>query len=380
MALWAVFALTGATTALLSAPVAPALFELYKRRDATPLPTSRHDGKIANFAEGFSSRLEVLRPQLEACSLRGEIAPAHPDDTDVLLVGRNHFEIAPESTRELKAVMCSGSANIPAGQVVDADVHADSILCLQPNAVLRAGMSGEDVLLDPGSTVLRWLHARGSVHLRHGSTAYGRLSAEQFIHIEPGCVFQRMRAPHIHTVESDGLCLASGAHCECIFQHSKCHICEIEVHHEPEPGSSHDVFAIHRRRIRQEGDFLLPAHQTLNGNVVATGIVRFGPHSRFMGSTKSYKDTFVEEGACIHGSFACGGTLYLGEHSSVTGPVMAEQDVVIASGARVGRPDALTTIAARNIKIATGCELHGTIWARVRGIVENSNGPGWWSS
>lgn len=370
MALWAIVALTGATAALLAVPVAPALFELRKRNDATPLPTSCHDGKITNLAEAFSSCMESLGPQLEDCARQGQVTRTRIDHTDVLLVGPQNFDLTAKLTRGVAAVMCSHSVTIPAAEVIDADVHAKGVLRLLPNAALRAGISAQAVL-EPDSAVLRWLHGRGSVHMLCRSAAYGRLSAEHFIHLQPGCVFEHMHAPQIHVVEHEDLQPQSGTTCRCSLPQPTCHICEIEASHEHEPGDWHDIFAAYRRRIRHEGDFLLPAHQTLNANIIATGAVRFGSNSRFIGGTKSYKNTFVEEGACIHGSLVCGGTLYLSEHSSVTGPVMAEEDVVIASGARVGRPDALTTIAARNVKIATGSQLHGTVWARVRGTVEN---------
>lgn len=370
MALWAIFALTGAATALLGVPVAPALFELRKRNDATPLPTSRHDGKITNLADALSSRLEALRPQLEYCVQHAVTTRVRIDNTDVLLIGLRSFEVAGKLTPEVSAVMGSDSVTILAGEVIEADVCANGVLRLLPQAALRAGISAE-AILEQHSTVLRWLHARDSVHLYPGSAVYGRLSAGQFIHLQPGCVFEHMHAPKIHVVEQENPQERSGTVCGCSLSEPRCHICEIEFNHDQGPGDSHDIFASARKRIRHEGDFLLPGHQTLNANVVASGEVRFGFNSRFIGSTKSYKHTFVEEGACIHGSLVCGGTLYLGEHSSVTGPVMAEEDVIIASGARVGRPDALTTIAARNIKIASGCRLHGTVWARVRGTVEN---------
>jgi predicted acyltransferase (DUF342 family) len=371
MAFWAILALTGATTALLGVPVTPALLELRKRRDATPLPTSRHDGEITNLAQAFSSRLEALRPQLETCAIEGEITGARIENSNVLLVGLKNFDFAAKLAHGVDAIMCADSLNILAGQVVDSDVYADGLLRLQPKAVLRAGITSEDAILERNSCVLRWLHARASVHLHARSAVYGRLSAECFIHLQPGCVFEHMHAAQIHTITEDCPHSRGGTVCTCVPSPLKCHICEIESNHQQERGDWDDIFAEHRRRIRQEGDFLLPAHQTLNANVIATGAVRFGPNSRFIGSAKSYKNTFVDEGACIHGSLVCGDTLYLGERSSVTGPIMAEENVVIASGGRVGFPHALTTIAARNIKIAAGCQLHGTVWARVRGTIEN---------
>lgn len=375
MALWALFALTGATAALVGMPVAPALFELLKRSDATPLPTSHHDGKITNFAEVFTSRLESLRPQLEVCVMRGKIARSRLEDTDVLLIGLDAFELSSKVTSGTSSIMCGSSATILPGQVIEANVHADGVFRLLPGAALRAGTSRQDVILERDSTVLRWFETQGSAHLHRGSAAYGRLSAKHSIHLQSGSVFQRMRAPKIHTAEHDHFLDSRSDDCDCVLIPPKCHICEIELNHGYDPGDSRDVFVAHRKRIRQEGEFVLPPHQTLNANVVATGTLRFGLHSRFMGSTKSYRDTFVDDGACIHGSLVCGGTVYIGERSSVTGPIMAEQDVIIAPGALIGRPDALTTIAARNIKIAPGCQLHGTVWARVRGIVEHQHCP-----
>jgi hypothetical protein len=370
MALWAVFVLTGITSALLGVPVAPALWELGKRSDAAPLPTSHHDGKITNFAEVFSSRLASLRPQLERCTNIPETTRVRLDHTDVLLIGQEHVDFTVKPPRGVSAMMCSHSVTLPEGHVLEVDLHTDRTLRLLPHAVLRAGV-GEDAILDSDSAVLRWLHARGGVQMHRGSAVYGRVSAERFIHLEAGCVFEHMHAAKIHTLEQEDSDGRSPGTCSCCFPQSKCHICEIESNHPPDCDDVNDLFASHRRRIRHHGDFALSAHQTLNANVVSTGSVRFGPHSRFMGNTKSYQDTFVDEGACIHGSLVCGASLHLGERASVTGPLMAERDVVIASGVRVGRPDALTTIAARNIRIAVGCQLHGTVWARVRGTVEN---------
>ena len=371
MALWAFFALTGATTALLGAPVAPALLELRKRTDAAPLPTSQHNGKITNFAEVFSTQIELLRPKLRQCADDKEIVRSRTGNIEVLLVGHERIDLGLDPLRGLTALMCSDSATILAGRTVDADVYTERTLYLGPRAVLRAGVSSGDILLDQDSAVLRWLHARNSVYLKCGSSAYGRLSADVLIHLQAGCGFQHMHAPNIHTIARQDFADPAGAGCSCSFSHSTCHICEIDLNQRHDSANSQDIFANYRRRIRKQGDFLLPAHQTLNADIVATGAVRFGPGSRFMGSTKSYKDTFVDEGACIHGSLVCGGTLYLGERSSVTGPVMAEEDVFIASGARAGRADALTTVAARHVQIATGCELHGTVRARVRGVVES---------
>jgi len=127
---WAPLALTSVTAALLALPVTPALYELWKRGDATPLPTSRHDGRIANFADVLRSRLEPLRPQLERCRSQRELLRTCIDGMDVLLVGCNSqdFDFDPRVIEGIDAVMFSQDALIPAERVVEADVYSDGAL------------------------------------------------------------------------------------------------------------------------------------------------------------------------------------------------------------------------------------------------------------
>lgn len=370
MTSWAPLALTALTAALLALPVTPALYELWKRGDAAPLPTSRHDGKITNFAEVFRSKLELLRPNLERCRAERELSRTSIEGMEVLLVGRSveDFDFDPRLTAGVAAVMLSEDARVPPGRLVGADVYADGTLELGEGAVLRAARGGSNITLGKNSAVLRWLHADGSIYLSPGSTAYGRLSAGQSIRLEEGCGFQHMHATHILTVGGD-----SGVPSfDPSFVPSRNHSCQAETDAAAcagRPGID-DVFLASRPRIRVQGNFVLPAGETLNANVIATGELRLGVGARLMGSAKSYKDTVIAEDACVHGSIVCGGTVRVGARCFLAGPVMAEGDVVISGGSRVGGPDALTTISSCGAQIAAGCQLHGTVWARVRGNVE----------
>jgi hypothetical protein len=351
---WAPLALTSLTAALLALPVTPALYELWKRADAAPLPTSSHDGRIANFAEVFRSRLQPLLPQLERCRNQSELSRISMEGMELLLVGRDDFDFDPRLTEGIAAVMLSEAALIPPGYVVEADVYTGIGLDLGERAALRAALCEGDIILGENSAVLRWLHADGSIFLRRGSTAYGRLSAGRSIQLEPECGFERMSAPQITTVDTD---------------RTDNFPAQPDAR-ELQPADVCDMFASSRPRLRIQGNFVLPAGQTLNANVIATGELHIGAGAHLFGSAKSYKDTVVDEDACVHGSLVSGGTMHLGPRCFVAGPLMAEGDVLIARGSRVGGPDALTTISSSGIQIAVGCQLHGTVWARVRGSVE----------
>jgi predicted acyltransferase (DUF342 family) len=378
---WAPLGLTTVTAALLALPVTPALYELWKRGDAAPLPTSRHDGRIANFAEIFHSRLAPLRPPLERCRTQREVFLTSIDGMQVLLVGSNSedFDFHPSLTECVDAIMLSQPALVPAGTVVEADLCTDSILELGEGSALRAARGASDIILGKNSVVLRWLHADGFIRLRRGSTAYGRISAGQSIWLEPGCVFEHMHSPQILTVDSHQ---GDVDQRDTKYVPSKIHVCQNHVcqtqegtREDPQPAvldgtDASDAFTSSRKRIRIQGDFVLAAGETLSANVIATGEIRLGHGAHLFGTAKSYKDTVIEQDACVHGGIVCGGTVELGPRSFVTGPLLAEADVFIARGTRVGEPDALTTISSCRIQIAAGCRLHGTVWARVRGSVE----------
>jgi len=352
MSSWAPFALTSLTAALLALPVTPALYELWKRADATPLPTSRHDGRIANFAEAFRSKLKPLLPVLEACRNQRELSRTCIEGMEVLLVGRDDFDFDPRLTEGVAAVMLSEAALIPPGYVVEADVYTGIGLDLGERAALRAALCEGDIILGEDSAVLRWLHADGSVFLRRGSIAHGRLSAGRSIRLEPECGFERMSAPQITTVDAD--------HADATPPFVSGGL----------PADMSEMFASSRPRLRVQGNFLLPAGETLNANVIATGELHIGSGARLLGSAKSYKDAVLDEEASVHGSIVTGGSMRLGSRSFVAGPLMAEGDVLIARGSRVGGPDALTTVSSCGVQIAAGCQLHGTVWARRGGNVE----------
>jgi predicted acyltransferase (DUF342 family) len=254
--------------------------------------------------------------------------------------------------------MCRNTAFIPAGQLVNADIWSLGDLQVGPEAVLRAGLACGDVRLEQNSMVLRWLHSGAKVYVQQGSFAQNRLSADQSILLEPGCRFERLHAPTVLVSQrSQGeseLLSASNAGA-------------LTSAHESDDTDLFDA----RPRMRVQGDFVVPAGDSLRANVIATGEFRVERGASFFGSVKSYRDTVIGEGASVHGSIACGGTAYVGHEAVLSGPLMAEEDVYLSRGSCVGSLNCLTTVAACRVRLSRGCRIHGTIWARVEGRVES---------
>ena len=356
---WAPLALISTTVALLGLPVTPALVELLKRTDAAPLPTTRHDARITNFAEQFRSRMEPFLPELELCCASGETRRVRNDGLEALLIGtevsKGDFDFSSELLRGVAAIVCREAALIPPATNIQADVYAGGPVRVGENSAIRAALGISDITLEPNSMALRWLHADGNAMLRQGSAVYGRLSAGECIYLERGCGFERIHAPHIFTRENSD----SG---------SGCSLGDVD----PDPSVPYpSEMLTFGPRSRVHGDFFLPPGETLNANVIVTGTLRFGEGSRFFGSAKSYKDTIIEPNASIYGCIVCSGNLHVGRSTFLGGPVMVEGDVVMGQGVRVGTPHALTTVSCQGARIAPGCHLHGTVWARSRGIIED---------
>jgi len=369
MASWAPLVLVSVTAALLAVPVTPALYELRKRRDVAPLPTSRHGGRIEHFSEAFCSQVTPLLLQLEQCRAQGKVSRTSIDGTEVLLVGSGDFDFDSARMRGIAAVLCSNPM-IPAGRVVQSDVYAENNLTLGDGSAVRAAFAHGDITASTNSAILRWIHAQRRIFLAERSAAYGRLSAAEVIYLQPGCSFQHMHAPSILTVRADGGSATADFPMPDIGVNGPAEPVTSEVS-DARPVITGDEPFASRRRVRVHGDFVLPPGETMNANVIATGDLRLASGSCLFGSAKSHRDIVVEQGATVRGSIISGRSLHLGPRCFVAGPILAEREVVLSPGVCVGSLDALTTISSSAVRIASGCRLHGTVWARVGGLVED---------
>ena len=70
MLLWAPLALTATTGAMIALPLAPAIIEALRRKDASALPTRKDDGNIRNFARSFRRYIEPLQAELASSAAR----------------------------------------------------------------------------------------------------------------------------------------------------------------------------------------------------------------------------------------------------------------------------------------------------------------------
>ncbi|HKD90929.1 MAG TPA: polymer-forming cytoskeletal protein [Terriglobales bacterium] len=344
--IWGPIALTAATSALIGASLAPAINELCKRRDAAPLPTRIDDGHITTFAESFRKRLAPFTAEIQRCAERrtnGVIV--FPDCTRGLLIGVG--ELPSQIAEDVSAlVLCGDSNAIPRETELRCDVLAYSDLRSEAAATLRALLIAGDGWLGERCVVCRWLHCDGTLSVASGSTLYGRASAAREIRLSPLCRFARLHAPAIRFGDAET---------------------------RPVPGRvfpMRSIVDVKLGRLLATGDFHLASGDVLQGHVVASGNVMIDRGSRILGSVKSHGRSEIGPDTEIHGSMVSSASLHLAGSSFLRGPVLAESELYIGPNTIIGSPESPTTVSAPRVRIAPGCIIHGSVWARYEGRVE----------
>lgn len=344
-------ALTAVTGGMVSLTLVPAIREVIHRKDASPLPVRRDDGNIRNFARSFRRYIAPLENALAECAQQDCLAEAGLPDGSALLVGKaGVFPFSEEKTDRL--ALFAKPVHLRDDLIFTRDLYAAGRLEGGKNNIFRAILGENDVLLEEESRVLRWLHAEGGVIAGQNTHLYGRCSAEKFIHLSAGCRFERLYAPAIVTgINAHGLADAFPA---LGTQESK----KVTVMSRP------------HGRTRIKGDLHLGSGEMFLGDIIATGSISVGAESRIVGSAKGNANIELCEQGQINGSLISSGTIRLGKNCMLKGPVLAEEEITIGAGTRIGTPASPTTISAPRIRIAPDCVIHGTIWARVEGGVE----------
>jgi cytoskeletal protein CcmA (bactofilin family) len=347
-------ALTAVTGGMVSLTLVPAIREAIHRKDATPLPVRRDDGNIRNFARSFRRYIVPLENALAECAQQDCVAEAGlPDGSPALLVGKaGVYPFGEEKFDRL--VLFAKPVHLRDDLMFTRDLYAAHHFEGGKKSIFRAILGENDVLLEEESRVLRWLHAEGGVIAAQNTHLYGRCSAEKFIHLSAGCRFERLYAPAIVTgINAHGL-----ADVFPVPQENKQENKKVTVMSRP------------HGRSRIKGDLHLGSGEMFLGDIIATGSISVGAESRIVGSAKANADIELCEQGQINGSLISSGTIRLAKNCILKGPVLAEKEIMIGAGTRIGTHGSPTTISAPRIRIAPDCVIHGTIWARVEGRVE----------
>ena len=243
--------------------------------------------------------------------------------------------------------------HLEAGTRCTVPIYVDGDFQAGADCALSAVLATRDIRLGPGSEVSQWIHADGHMRVAAASVLLRRATAERAIHLEPGCSFERLRAPRIAFGRGAGKPRLPDA-----------------------PSSAAQDFSRVARAVRRteslyrvKGACVLPAGAQFHGSLVVTGALMVGEDTTIHGDIKARGGIVLGARCAVHGAASSESTLEIGRGAFVRGPAIAETDVLVGSGAIIGTPELPTTVSAENIVVESGALAHGLVWAREAGLV-----------
>ena len=346
--------LLAAEGVLFALPLVPALDELRRKRDATPLEVvQKHAGDIKYFAHVFRDYVAPLKERLRECTR------TRTTGRGWLKNGEEYVLLGDDRQPLLKALGFEGSTCrqlIAAGVDVALpndlrfakEIYAARSLMGGERNSFRAILCDENIHFGRHSETMRWAHAGGQLEADSGCRLYGRISSDREIVLAPGCTFQRLHAPRIRMGPARSkLCDAADG---------------------GGGGEAKEAKAVFTRRL-VDGDLDIRAGEIVGENVVVRGTLHIGAGARVRGSVKGHRSVVVEENVEVQGSLISSGELRISSGCRIGGPVLAEHQVEIAGGSVCGSPESPTTVSSPVVEAMDGSVFFGTVWAREVGRV-----------
>jgi cytoskeletal protein CcmA (bactofilin family) len=339
---------------LFMVPLLPAIVELRLKRDAQPLNViQQYGGDIRHFAQGFRKIAVKLQPQLQECVASGATATGTLPDGDgyVLLggAGESYLVAATKADSTWRSIVAAGTdIALPDGLTFAKEIYAAGDLTGGERSTFRAILGDKDIHLRRGSKVIRWAHAAQIFQADHDCDLFGRISADQEIQLQSGCVFQRMGAPMIVLGFSDTAASQSPSR---------------------SMNAAADATPPLAGRTLYDGDLEIRAGEVIPGSIVTRGKLHIGASAHVLGSVKSNGDLTVGAGASVDGSLLSATTMDIGPNCRIGGPQLAERAISIESGTHCGAAGDPTTVAAPTIELEEGVVVFGSLWARNEGRV-----------
>ncbi len=367
--------------AWVSLPFIPAIMELVRPRDASPLAGVGNDsGELTWFAEGFRRYGDQTGLFRELDNRYGAVATAGvvPTRTDpepffqlkdqttvrvlrsvnaakdiMLLPGIPRAgDRAPEGVRDV--VVIDVASQLPDNLAVDREVYARSSFVGGKGMRMRALLAASNANLAAGTTIVRWAHADDVLTVEGESSLFGRATAGKELRIASNVHFERIMAPRI-VVGSEGDEFVPPPVGD-------------SLHSEPWARPMTDrITQMSPDTLRVRGDLIVPEGAVVTNNLVVLGALVLERGCQLHGSAKANEGIQLAGENIITGSLTARKDLHVGERCLITGPIIGEGEIRIGAHSIVGTPQSLTTVTAPEITLCRGATIYGVVSARVAG-------------
>jgi predicted acyltransferase (DUF342 family) len=366
-------------------PFLPAILELVRPRDASPLVGVGADsGELTWFADGFRRYANAVGLVSELDHRYGE-----PLGPGMLTSGRFEpltvFELRDRTTvrvlrsvnaaRELATIpgkprigdrppddlldiiVIDVDTQLPDKLAVDRELYARSDFIGGAGMRVRAMLAARNADLAIDSVVVRWIHADGRLLVGRGSALFGRATSSTEMRLAPNVRFERVMAPRIIVGDEDDEFVPPPT--------------ADLLHGEPWARPMTDrITQMCADTLRVRGDLVVPSGAIVSGNLVVLGALVLERGAQLHGSAKAHKGIQLVGENIVTKSLTAREDLHVGERSRVAGPLIGERTVYVHANVFVGTPHARTTVTAPTIVLSRGVTVFGAVAARENGITE----------
>lgn len=348
--------------AVCAAPFLPALREWLARTDAAPLVVVREqDTNIRHFAHSFFDQVQAyferegIDPREPPPPYLGEFRPGQA----CRFLGADHLPAWTAEERDRRLIqtllLATGDLVLEGGFVFEQEIYCGGQLYAGAQSTFRAVYAGTDLLLGDDSTVARWLHSQGHVHIGRDCRIYGRVSSASSITIAVGTRFERINASLIRFASDAPVAGAPASTGE-----------RRAIVDWVPPSALH---AIDPLTLLCDGNLVIDAGQQVERHLVVRGAFALAPACRVVGNLKAATRIRIGAGSIVRGALVCPGPIAIGPGCVIKGPIISESSIEVAAGTVIGAPGRPTTITAPRLTIEAGAQVSGTLWASTGGAV-----------
>ena len=378
--------------AWVSLPFLPAVVELLRPRDASPLTGVGSDaGDLTFFADGFRRYASTsgLLSELDArygvpdAGLMEPFDHATPDasesprpqpQTTFQLRDRTNVRVlrsarvardivsvpgrprvgdrAPDDTRDI--IVVDAPTPLPEQLAVDAEVIARSDFIGGAAMRVRALLAMRSANLAIDTVIVRWVHADGALLVGRGCSLFGRATSNTEIRLGPGVRFERIKAPRIIVGAEDDEFVPPPT--------------VSVLHGEPWARPMTDrITRMSPDTIRVHGDLTIPPDVVVSSNLVVTGRLLLEQGSQLRGSAKARNGIQLAGLNIVTGTLTSAHDIHIGARSRVAGPIIGEELVHVHEHTIVGTPHVPTTITAPRVVLSRGAAVYGAVATREGG-------------
>lgn len=333
--------------------------EWLRPEDNAPIPVDVEYVRVENyFGTSFRAKMqewlesakhlepsEPLKPPVEAVLEKA-------NGERILLLSGGKFG----GGREYEELLCSdGDLEIADRSVFQREIYSRGKVETGAAVRLQALASDRDVTLGLDNDVSRWVDAAGKIWLRRGTVIHSRASSQESIQLDVGIQAQSLYAPLIFTAGYKPLAGYTAPEEEALQAVTEARE-GLGI-----AGLPSTVARLAADTLLVRGDLELKPGSRVDSNLIVQGKLRSGPDCAFIGDVKA---SAVELGPrnAVSRNLVSGSTVQAGEFCRVAKAVVAETDILLGTGTRVGQPGKLAVVSAgREVKL----EQDVAIWGKV---------------